>query len=86
MAGTPNVIKGVVRGKTIELDNAPEFPDGQRVSVTIEPTPEPGVLLESPLDALKRAAGTWADDPEGLKRFLEWNRQRRKVDRRALPK
>lgn len=26
---------GVIRGKTIELDNAPRLPDGQRVSVTL---------------------------------------------------
>ena len=40
---------------------------------------------ENGLDALQRAAGSWSDDPEGLDRFLEWNRQQRKVKRRELP-
>jgi len=40
---------------------------------------------ETPLEPLKRAAGSWCDDPEGLDRFLEWNRQQRKINRRALP-
>jgi uncharacterized protein (DUF433 family) len=30
-------IQGVIRGKTIELASAPEIPDGQTVTVTIEP-------------------------------------------------
>src|SRR6266446_1873349 len=37
------------------------------------------------LEALKRAAGGWADGPEGLDRFLEWNRQQRQLNRRKLP-
>jgi hypothetical protein len=37
------------------------------------------------LEALKRAAGSWADDIEGLDRYLEWNRQQRKGQRREIP-
>jgi uncharacterized protein (DUF433 family) len=32
-------IQGVIHGKTIELESAPGFPDGQPVSVDIRPTP-----------------------------------------------
>jgi hypothetical protein len=78
-------MKGTVRGKIIELETEPGLPDGQRVTVMVEPVPQPEFHAESPLEALKRAAGSWSDDPEGLDRFLEWNRQQRKIDRRALP-
>jgi hypothetical protein len=84
MSGTPAVLKGVVRGKTIELDEEPGLPDGQLVNVTVEPVAPRANAAETPLDALKRAAGSWSDDPEGLGRFLEWNRQQRKVNRREI--
>jgi uncharacterized protein (DUF433 family) len=32
-------LKGVLHGKTIELDQAPDFPDGQEVTVEITPIP-----------------------------------------------
>ena len=36
-------------------------------------------------EALKRAAGGWEnDDPEGLEKYLEWNRQQRKINRREI--
>ncbi len=31
------VLTGVIHGKTIELDQEPELPDGQRVTVRVEP-------------------------------------------------
>lgn len=34
-------IDGVLRGKTIELSEAPALPDGQRVVVQVEPAQEP---------------------------------------------
>ena len=39
------VLKGVIRGKTIELEQEPELPDGQRVSVQVE-SDEPPKWLE----------------------------------------
>ena len=77
-------VHGIVHGKTIELEAESELPDGQRVTVMIAPMTQPEIPAESPLEALKRAAGSWSDDPEGLDRFLEWNRQQRKIERRAL--
>jgi hypothetical protein len=32
------VLRGVVRGKTIELEELPGLPDGQEVAVTVHPT------------------------------------------------
>ncbi len=33
---------------------------------------------------VRRSAGGWADDPEGLDKYLEWNRQQRKIGRPEL--
>ncbi len=85
MGSAPTGVKGTVHGKTIELEAEPGLPDGQRVTVMVEPVPQHEILAENPLEALKRAAGSWLDDPEGLDRFLEWNRQQRKVERRVSP-
>jgi hypothetical protein len=78
-------VKGVAHGKTIQLDEEPGPPDGERVNVTLE--------LVAPLDAqatdqmkqmLRRAAGAWSDDIDGLNRYLEWNRGRRNAGRSEL--
>jgi hypothetical protein len=76
-------VKGVVRGKTIELEEEPGLPDGQEVTVTVQPAATPERKL-APGEGLRRSAGAWADDIEGLDRYLEWNRQQRKLSRREL--
>jgi len=85
MSSTPTILKGTIHGKTIELEAESGLPEGQQVMVTIELASQQQPVHESPLEALKRAAGSWSDDPEGLSRFLEWNRQQRKIHRRELP-
>ena len=75
-------LRGVIHGNAIELDQALGLPDGQQVTVTVEPVLLPDAAA---LEALKRAAGSWSDDVEGLDRFLEWNRQQRKVNRPEIP-
>lgn len=80
MSSGTTVFKGVVRGRVIELDHEPGFPDGQSVSVTLradDAEPVPG-------EGLRRAFGAWADKAEEVDRFLEWNRQQRKRGRAAL--
>ena len=59
-------MRGVVHGKTIELEQAPGLPDGQQVGVTIEPLPPAGPEGSSPSEGLRRAFGAWADDAEEL--------------------
>jgi hypothetical protein len=77
-------MKGVIHGRTIELEAEPGLPDGQAVSVVVEPVMPKN--SQAALEALKRAAGAWEnDDPEGLEQYLEWNRQQRKVNRREIP-
>ncbi len=85
MSSTPTILRGTVHGKTIELEAESGLPEGQQVTVTLEPAPQRQTVPESPLEALQRAAGSWSDDPEGLDRFLAWNRQQRKINRRELP-
>ena len=85
MSSIPTILRGTVHGKTIELEAESGLPEGQQVTVTLEPALEHQAPAETPVEALKRAAGSWSDDPEGLDRYLQWNRQQRKINRRELP-
>jgi hypothetical protein len=77
-------IKGVVHGRTIELETESGLADGQRVSVIVESVDD--AKNQAVFEAFKRAAGGWAnDDPEGLEEYLEWSRQQRKLPRREIP-
>jgi hypothetical protein len=79
-------LKGVIHGKVIELERESGLPDGQQVSVTLETVaPATSPTSGGALESLRRAAGAWSDDPQGLDRFLEWNRQQRKVSRPEIP-
>lgn len=69
-----NILKGTVRGKTIELDREPGLPEGQAVSVSLFPTPPAG-------EGMRRAFGAWADDAAELESFLEQIRQDRNQPR-----
>ena len=40
------VLSGVIRGRTIELEQEPKLPDGQRVSVQVQPEDPPPKWLE----------------------------------------
>jgi hypothetical protein len=53
------------------LDAAPGLPDGQAVSVTHVPTLAPG-------DGLRRAFGSWSEDPAGIDEFLRQIRDDRR--------
>jgi hypothetical protein len=80
MANNKSVLKGIVRGRTIELETEPGLPDGLAVSVTVEVVDE--AKSQAMFEAFKRAAGAWEnDDPEGLEQYLEQTRKQRKVHR-----
>ncbi len=53
MGSAPTMMKGTVRGRIIELEAEPGLPDGQQVTVRLEPVPQPEILAESPLEALR---------------------------------
>jgi len=80
---TPTVLKGTVHGKTIELEQESGLPEGQVVSVTVQPL-SPEALRMPPGEGIRRSAGGWAEDAEELDEYLELVRQQRKVSRREL--
>lgn len=80
MTTNSHVHRGVIHGKTIELDDETGLPDGQHVTITVQPVKADQSSL-APGEGIRRSAGAWADDPEGLDEFLEWNRQQRKIGR-----
>jgi hypothetical protein len=72
------VLTGVIRGKTIELEQEPDLPDGQRVSVRLDPQElpstgagssraaaslEPMDLSESDASAIERALASGSARP-----------------------
>lgn len=77
----PTVLKGVIHGKTIELEEALGLPDGQEVNVTVEPMAPLQRGKLPPGEGIRRSAGAWADDPEGLEEYLKWVREQRKRGR-----
>jgi hypothetical protein len=75
-------LRGVIHGKLIELEQDAGLPGGQLVAVTLETLPATTTILNADArESLRRAAGAWSDDPEGLERFLELNRQQRHANR-----
>ena len=80
MTTNSNAVRGVVHGKTIELDEETGLPDGQEVTITVQPVKSDQSKL-SPGEGLRRSFGAWADDAEDLDKYLEWNRQQRKIGR-----
>jgi len=82
---TKTILKGVVRGTTIELEQESGLPDGEKVSVTIESLPVGAIAARLPPgEGIRRSAGGWADDAEGLDEYLAWNRQQRKQSRPGI--
>jgi hypothetical protein len=80
---TPTVLKGIVHGKTIELEQEPGLPEEQVVNVTVQPL-APEARRLPPGEGIRRSAGGWAEDAEELDEYLELVRQQRKVSRGEL--
>lgn len=71
------IVKGIVRGRTIELDREPGLPEGQLVSVVLRPALPPG-------EGLRRSFGAWASDATELGEFVQ-GIYRDREDRRPEP-
>ena len=78
MATNSNAVRGVVHGKTIELDEETGLPDGQPVTVTVQPLLPPG-------EGVRQSAGAWADAGNELDEWLEGVQRSRQQDRPELP-
>ena len=78
------LLRGVVHGKLIELETEPGLPDGQSVTVVVQPDRcvEANSADASPGARLRRAFGAWAEDAQDLDEYVEWNRRQRKTSRR----
>ncbi|MBL8793524.1 MAG: hypothetical protein JNM56_06450 [Planctomycetia bacterium] len=77
-----SVFQGVVRGKTIELDQEPGLPEGQPVTVTVQAMPTRQKLPAG--EGLRRSFGAWSEDAADLDEYLAWNRRQRGLDRRGI--
>ncbi|MEX2285753.1 MAG: hypothetical protein WD648_01610 [Planctomycetaceae bacterium] len=75
------MLRGTVHGRTIELEQESGLPDGQMVNIAIHPVSPTQSDTLLPGEGLKRCFGAWADDGDELDRYLEWNREQRKIDR-----
>ncbi len=71
------LLRGIVHGKMIELDQDAGLPENQPVSVVVQPLAD----VASPGDGLKRSFGGWAEDADDLDEYLKWSRQQRKASR-----
>jgi hypothetical protein len=68
------ILKGIIHGKSIELEQEPGLPDGQRVTVALQPALPPG-------EGIRQSAGAWADAGEELDAWrIEMQRSRRRVE------
>jgi hypothetical protein len=76
------IFRGVVHGNIIALTQDAGLPDGQEVAVTVRTVQDEESL--APGDGLRRSFGAWAADGEELDKYLEWNRQQRKIGRREI--
>jgi hypothetical protein len=77
------LLRGVVHGRMIELENEPGLPDGQHVTIVVKSVDNAVANTGGlPPDAgLRRAFGAWAEDADDLDDYLEWNRRQRKIGR-----
>jgi hypothetical protein len=58
------IVKGVVHGRTIQLERESGLPEGKAVSVILRPVLQPG-------EGLEQSFGAWRDDAAGLDDFLK---------------
>lgn len=74
MANTLNMVSGIVHGNTIELRSDLGLPEGQEVTLFVQP-------MLSPEEALRESFGGWAEDAAELDQFLENVRTGRQQER-----
>jgi hypothetical protein len=72
------IMRGVVHGKTVELEHDTGLPDGQQVTVTMQTQDEAKL---PPGEGLRRSFGGWAEDAAELDEFLKQVRRDRNDSR-----
>lgn len=80
------VLRGVVHGKTIKLENDTGLEDGRQVEVTLRakelPGPPPGWKPGNPVTAAGMMASCWTEEDDRV--LEEIHRERKKEGRREL--
>jgi hypothetical protein len=71
-----HILKGVVHGKTIQLEQDVGLPDGQAVAITLVPAAPKG-------EGLERSFGAWSESANDVDAFFEQVRRDRKHSRSA---
>jgi hypothetical protein len=74
----PEMIEGVIHGKTIELATDPGLADGQAVRVIVTPL----ATQEQQRQAILRTAGSMANDPDFDSAMAQVERDRRSARHR----
>ena len=77
MSNNLNSMRGIVHGKMIEVEGELNLPEGQQVTIVVQP-------LLSPEEAIRQSFGGWGDDAEELDKFLEDVRRGRQQERPEL--
>jgi len=68
------IVKGIVHGRTIELEQDSGLAKGQSVTVTLRPMLKSG-------EGVRQAIGSWAEDSAQLDTFIEQVYRDREDDR-----
>lgn len=81
MSKTTEVLRGIVHGKSIELEHPLPMPDGSQIELIVKRTP---ISTEQRNERLEAIFGSCKQDSEDLDDFLGWNREQRKHSRPEL--
>ena len=81
MPGSNDNVRGVVHGRVIHLETDIGLPDGQEVTVSVQPLTTKGGTTG---EGFRLSAGAWADDADGLDAYLQENRRARQLDRPGI--
>ena len=81
MSKTTEVLRGIVHGKSIELEHPLPMPDGSEIELVVKRTL---ISTEQRKQRLEAIFGSCEQDSEDLDNFLGWNREQRKHSRPEL--
>jgi len=81
MSKTTEVLRGIVHGKSIELEHPLSIPDGSEIELVVKHQP---INAEQKRRRLEAVFGSCEADAQELDDFLSWNREQRKRNRPDL--
>jgi len=81
MSKTTEVLRGIVHGKSIELEHPLSIPDGSEIELVVKRQP---INAEQKRQRLEAVFGSCEADSQELDDFLSWNREQRKHSRPEL--